>query len=148
MEKVLLKPWPKKWVNNWVQDSLEQIFFVNRSGSPQKCLHFTETKISLPPYKIALHRFVVSAYQIQYTLWKNIYKTYRKIILTPTARHINPQVSDRINVCFYTSHTFYMNCQFPLPSVDQPRNISMEYNVWLYTRVLASQDTFTNFIMG
>jgi hypothetical protein len=48
------------------------VFFwnVSRLASQQKCLHFTEPKILLPCYKIALHRFVVSANQIQCTLWK------------------------------------------------------------------------------
>lgn len=78
---------------------------------------------------------------------KNICNTYSKIFVTPTARHTNPQVSDRINICLYTSHAFYMNCQFPLLSVDQSRNISKEYNVWLYTKVSVSRDTVTNFIM-
>jgi len=63
---------------------------------------------------------------------KNICKTFRKIFLTPTTRHTNPQVSDRINVRFYTSHAFYINCQFPLPSGDQPRNIGKEYNITTY----------------
>ena len=79
---------------------------------------------------------------------KNICKTYRKIFLTPTARHTNPQFSDRINVCFCTSHAFYMEFQFPLPSVDQPRNISKEYNIWLYTKMSLSRDTVTYVIMG